>query len=167
MIDRSREGLKRIQQIVKDLRDFARLDQALLQEADLNAGVESTINIVRGHAKKRQIQIRSELNPIPQLKCYPAKLNQVLMNLIVNAIDASHEEGVVTVRTSAWNDSGVRIDVIDQGEGIDPAIQERIFDPFFTTKPIGEGTGLGLSISYVIVRDHQGASRCRASWDRS
>ena len=71
-----------------------------MQEADLNAGVESTINIVRGHAKKRQIQIRSELNPIPQLKCYPAKLNQVLMNLIVNAIDASHEEGVVTVRTS-------------------------------------------------------------------
>jgi two-component system NtrC family sensor kinase len=156
LIDRSREGLKRIQQIVKDLRDFARLDQSALQDADLNAGVESTINIVRGHAKKRQVQIRTELNPLPHLRCYPAKLNQVFMNLIVNAIDASREESVVTVRTSPLDDSGVRIDVIDQGQGIDPAIRERIFDPFFTTKPIGEGTGLGLSISYGIVRDHNG-----------
>jgi len=156
LIDRSREGLKRIQQIVKDLRDFARLDQSELQDADLNAGVESTINIVRGHAKKRHVQIRTDLNPLPHLRCYPAKLNQVLMNLIVNAIDASHEEGIVTVRTSSLNESGVRIDVIDQGHGIDPEIRERIFDPFFTTKAIGEGTGLGLSISYGIVRDHNG-----------
>jgi PAS domain S-box-containing protein len=156
LIDRSREGLKRIQQIVKDLRDFARLDESALQEADLNAGVESTINIVRGHAKKRQVQIQTDVKPLPHLRCYPAKLNQVLMNLIVNAIDASPEEGVVTVRTSALDEDGVRIDVIDQGAGIDPKIRERIFDPFFTTKPIGEGTGLGLSISYGIVRDHNG-----------
>jgi two-component system NtrC family sensor kinase len=156
LIDRSREGLKRIQQIVKDLRDFARLDESALQEADLNAGVESTINIVRGHAKKRQVQIFTDLHPLPHLRCYPAKLNQVIMNLIVNAIDASHPESAVTVRTCALDENGVRIDVIDQGQGIDPKIRERIFDPFFTTKPIGEGTGLGLSISYGIVRDHHG-----------
>ncbi len=157
LIDRSRDGLKRIQQIVKDLRDFARLDESDLQEADLNAGIESTINIVRGHAKKRLIEIRTELNPLPPVRCYPAKLNQVMMNLIANAIDASQDEGAVTVRTSAMVDGGVRIDVIDHGQGIDPSIRQRIFDPFFTTKPIGKGTGLGLSISYGIVRDHRGS----------
>lgn len=157
LIDRSRDGLKRIQQIVKDLRDFARLDQSELQDADLNAGIDSTINIVRGHAKKRQVEIRTEFHPLPPLRCYPAKLNQVMMNLIVNAIDASHDHGAVTVRTSALAEGGVRIDVIDQGEGIEPAIRQRIFDPFFTTKPIGKGTGLGLSISYGIVRDHRGS----------
>jgi PAS domain S-box-containing protein len=156
LIDRSREGLKRIQQIVGDLRDFARLDQGDLQDADLNAGVESTINIIRGYAKKRQIQIQTEFSPLPPLRCHAAKLNQVLMNLIVNAIDASHDEGIVTVRTSRLENDGVRIDVIDQGQGIDPVIRDRIFDPFFTTKPIGKGTGLGLSISYGIVRDHKG-----------
>jgi two-component system NtrC family sensor kinase len=156
LIDRSREGLKRIQQIVKDLRDFARLDQSDLQEADMNAGVESTINIIRGYAKRRQIQIQTELGKLPSLRCHAAKLNQVLMNLIVNAIDASHDQGIVTVRSSAEPDGSVRIDIIDRGEGIDPAIRQRIFDPFFTTKPIGKGTGLGLSISYGIVHDHRG-----------
>jgi two-component system, NtrC family, sensor kinase len=155
LIDRSREGLRRIQQIVKDLRDFARLDQGDLQEADLNAGIESTINIVRGHAKKRHVEIKAELGPLPPYRCYAAKLNQVVMNLIVNAIDASHDGSSVFVRSAA-DSTGIRIDVVDSGQGIEPAIRERIFDPFFTTKPIGQGTGLGLSISYGIIRDHKG-----------
>jgi PAS domain S-box-containing protein len=155
LINRSREGLRRIQQIVKDLRDFARLDHTDLQETDVNAGIESTINIVRGHAKKRQVEIKTELGQLPPYRCYAAKLNQVVMNLIVNAIDASHDGASVTVRTVS-DQQGIRIDVVDQGQGIEPAIRERIFDPFFTTKPIGQGTGLGLSISYGIIRDHKG-----------
>ena len=155
LIDRSREGLRRIQQIVKDLRDFARLDHTDLQEADVNAGIESTINIVRGHARRRQVEIKTELGQLPPYRCYPAKLNQVVMNLIVNAIDASHDGSSVTVRTTS-SPQGIRIDIVDQGQGIEPAIRERIFDPFFTTKPIGQGTGLGLSISYGIIRDHKG-----------
>jgi signal transduction histidine kinase len=155
MLGRSREGLRRIQQIVKDLREFARLDRGDYQEADLNAGVESTLNIVRGHAKKRQVQFETDLKPLPPFKCFPAKLNQVVMNLLTNAIDASPENGKVTVRTRA-DDGFVRIEVEDQGGGIDPAVRERIFDPFFTTKPLGKGTGLGLSISYGIVQEHNG-----------
>jgi PAS domain S-box-containing protein len=155
LTDRSREGLRRIQQIVKDLRDFARLDQSELQEADFNAGVESTLNIVRGYARKNQVEIKTELAPIGTLRCHPARLNQVVMNLVANAIDASKEGDVVTVRTSAA-DKAVRLDVIDHGHGIPPAIRDKIFDPFFTTKPVGRGTGLGLSISYGIVRDHHG-----------
>jgi signal transduction histidine kinase len=156
MLVRSREGLKRIQQIVRDLREFARLDAADLQDADLNAGIESTINIVRGVAKKHQVAIELQLQPLPPVACYPAKINQVVMNLVTNAIDACGEnDGKVIVRT-ARQDGEVRIEVADNGSGIPPDVRQRIFDPFFTTKPIGKGTGLGLSISYGIVQDHGG-----------
>jgi PAS domain S-box-containing protein len=155
LLERSREGLRRIQQIVKDLRDFARLDESDLHEIDLNAGIESTVNIVHGKAKKKRVQVDLQLAPLPMVSCYPAKINQVVMNLVTNAIDASPEGGKVTVRTEP-HDSTVRISVSDTGKGVPREIRGRIFDPFFTTKPIGEGTGLGLSISYGIVHDHGG-----------
>jgi signal transduction histidine kinase len=155
LFSRSRDGLRRIQQIVKDLRDFARLDESDLEEVDLNSGIESTLNIIQGHAKRKHVQLVSELEPLPRVTCYPAKVNQVVMNLVGNAIDASHDGGEVRVHTHADADH-VTIEVRDNGTGIPPAIREKIFDPFFTTKPQGEGTGLGLSISYGIVRDHGG-----------
>jgi PAS domain S-box-containing protein len=156
MLNRSREGLKRIQQIVRDLRDFARLDESDLHEVDLNAGIQSTVNIILGHAKKKQVKIETRFDPLlPPVACQPAKVNQVVMNLLSNAIDASNESGRVVVRTAAV-DGCARIEVEDEGSGIPPEVRERIFDPFFTTKPLGEGTGLGLSISYGIVNDHGG-----------
>ena len=93
------------------------------------------------------------------MTCYPAKLNQVILNLIANAIDACPPDGRVTVGTRPA-DGGVEITIADNGHGIDPAIQARIFDPFFTTKPVGKGTGLGLSISLGIVRAHGGTIHC-------
>ncbi|WP_428939288.1 PAS domain S-box protein [Fontivita pretiosa] len=155
LLVRSREGLRRIQQIVGDLRDFARLDQNQLQEADLNAGIESTVNIIQGLARKRQVRIELMLGQIPPVTCYPAKINQVVMNLLSNAIDACKPGDVVTVATRTEDEQAL-IEVADTGCGIDPSIRARIFDPFFTTKPIGQGTGLGLSISYGIVQDHSG-----------
>jgi PAS domain S-box-containing protein len=156
LLTRSREGLRRIQQIVKDLRDFARLDEADLHEVDLNDGIQSTANIVLGLAKKKRVKVEMDLKPLPTVSCYPAKLNQVVMNLIANAIQASHEGGTVTVRSRRNGDDTIIIQVADQGTGIPQKIRDRIFDPFFTTKPPGEGTGLGLSISYGIVQDHGG-----------
>ncbi len=156
MLARSRDGLKRIQQIVRDLRDFAHLGESDLQEADLNAGVQSTMNIIVGHARKKQVRLATELGTLPRVPCYPAKINQVILNLVANAIDASPEGGTVTVRTAAEN-GHARIEVIDRGPGIEAQVLDKIFDPFFTTKPPGEGTGLGLSISYGIVQDHGGA----------
>jgi signal transduction histidine kinase len=153
---RSREGLRRIQQIVKDLRDFARLDEGELQQADLNAGIESTINIIQGRARKKQVIIEKDLGSLPTLWCFPAKVNQVVMNLIANAIDACPDAGKVIVRSHAEADA-LCIEVIDNGPGIDATVRRRIFDPFFTTKPPGEGTGLGLSISYAIIQEHQGS----------
>src|SRR5205823_11986017 len=135
--------------------DFARLDQADVHDADLRAGIESTLNIIAGLAKKKRVTIQQELNGIPRVTCHPAKINQVVMNLLSNAIDACDEGGNVTVRTFR-DDQSACIQVIDTGKGIEPSIRERIFDPFFTTKPPGAGTGLGLSISYGIIRDHGG-----------
>jgi two-component system, NtrC family, sensor kinase len=155
VLARSAEGLSRIRQIVKDLRDFARLDESELKEADLNEGVRLTLNIVRGRAAKRGVGLEADLGPLPPVLCYPAKVNQVVLNLLANAIDACAEGGKVTVHTRAA-EGRVEVHVLDNGHGIDPAVRDRIFDPFFTTKPPGEGTGLGLSISHGIVQDHGG-----------
>jgi PAS domain S-box-containing protein len=152
---RSREGLRRIHQIVRDLRDFARLDEGDIQDADLNAGIVSTINIIQGYARRKRVSIETKLESIPPVRCHAAKINQVVMNLLSNAIDASHEETSVTVSTGC-NGKGVYISVADTGTGIEAAVRERIFDPFFTTKPPGHGTGLGLSISYGIVKAQGG-----------
>jgi PAS domain S-box-containing protein len=157
LMARSREGLDRIRRIVNDLRDFARLDDSDLQDADLNAGIASTVNIIAaGAARLKDVQIEQRLaSVIPLVACYPGKINQVVMNLLANAIDASPAGGKVTVESRA-TPRHVEIAVSDQGPGIDPAIRHRIFDPFFTTKAPGDGTGLGLSISYGIVREHGG-----------
>ncbi|HMB03929.1 MAG TPA: PAS domain S-box protein [Isosphaeraceae bacterium] len=155
LIDRSGEGLRRIRQIVKDLRDFARLDEGDLKEVDLNEGIVSTVNIILGRAKTQGVELDMDLAPLPLVTCYPGKVNQVVLNLLSNAIDACSGGGKVTVRTRADSDT-VSIHVLDTGHGIPAAIRDKIFDPFFTTKPVGQGTGLGLSISYGIVQSHEG-----------
>ncbi len=155
LIARSRDGLKRIQQIVGHLRLFAHLDEGDVNEADLIEGIESTAAILIGYARKKSITLKMELTPIPTVSCNLAKVNQVVMNLLTNAIDASPEGGTVHVRTRP-EAGGVRIEVADAGCGIEESVRARIFDPFFTTKPVGQGTGLGLSISYGIVKDHGG-----------
>ncbi len=155
LLGRSDDGLRRIQRVVNDLRLFARLDERDLKDADLNAGIESTVTIVRGSARRGDVDLQLDLEPLPLVACQPARINQVVMNLLSNAIDATSRGGKVFVR-SRNDGASVRIEVSDTGEGIDPSVVDRIFDPFFTTKPVGQGTGLGLSISYGIVRDHEG-----------
>ncbi len=157
MLPRSREGLARIQQIVKDLRDFARQDTLgeVQASVDLNLGIESTVNIAIGRAKKQKVELEMDLLPLPPITCRPAKINQVVLNLLVNALDACHEGGKVIIRSFAMKDE-VILQVVDNGHGIDDAISQRIFDPFFTTKSQGQGTGLGLSISHGIITEHNG-----------
>jgi len=158
LIDRTREGLRRIERIVKDLRLFARVDEGEWNEVDLNPGIESSINMVTGYARKQGVALVSQLEPLPPFLCKGARIHQVVVNLLMNAIDATPAGGRVTVRSRFDKAADqVVIEVLDTGPGVDPAIRDRIFDPFFTTKPVGQGTGLGLSISYGIVHEHGGS----------
>jgi PAS domain S-box-containing protein len=157
---RSREGLSRIQQIVRDLREFSRQEAVgtVQQGTELNTGIAATVNIVRGQAKSNGVELEMDLTPIPGITCSPSRINQVVLNILTNAIDASGTGGKVLIGTRSV-DGGVEIWVTDTGPGIDPVVRDRIFDPFFTTKPQGKGTGLGLSISHGIVADHGGSIR--------
>jgi signal transduction histidine kinase len=154
LLHESREGVSRVRQIVQDLKDFSHVDESEWQWADLHQGLESTLNIVSSELKYKADVVR-ELGELPLVECIPSQLNQVFMNLLVNAAQAMEVRGVITLRSGCAADE-VWIQVADNGSGIAPEFQPRIFDPFFTTKPIGKGTGLGLSLSYGIVRKHGG-----------
>jgi signal transduction histidine kinase len=157
LIVRSGEGLRRIQKIVLDLRGFSGEEAAeeVQENSNLNSGVEVALNIVSGRAASKGIILAAELTPLPGISCRAARINQVILNLLLNAIDASHEGGIVRARSRPVP-AGVELQVIDAGTGIAPEVRPRIFDPFFTTKPPGQGTGLGLSVSYAIVAQQGG-----------
>ena len=142
LIERTREGLRRIEQIVKDLRLFARVDEGDWNEVDLNPGIESSVNMVQGYARKKGVRLVTDLEPLPLVRCRGARVHQVVVNLLMNAIDACKAEGTVTVRTRPETE-GIRIEVADTGCGIEPEIRERIFDPFFTTKTDRRGDRTG------------------------
>lgn len=155
LLEECSDGLERVKRIVQDLRDFSRVDHSEWQEADLNRGLESTLNVVRNEVKyKAEVVLR--LGDIPLVHCLAAQLNQVFMNLIVNAAHAIAEKGTITIATGvegAW----VWVQVEDNGCGMPPDVKRRIFEPFFTTKAVGKGTGLGLSMSFSIVQKHRGS----------
>jgi signal transduction histidine kinase len=153
----SMEGITRVKKIVQDLKDFSHADtHQEWQQADLHQGIESTINIVASEVKYKADVVR-EFGILPDIECLPTQLNQVFMNLLVNAAHAMGDvRGTITIRTGTEGES-VWLEFSDNGSGIPAEIQARIFDPFFTTKPLGKGTGLGLSLAYGIIQKHQGA----------
>ncbi len=151
-----REGAERVRDIVQNLRTFSRLDEAELKPTDIHEGIESTLRILSRYFSVGTIELVRDFGDLPAIEAYSAKLNQVWMNLLVNAAQAvGSNPGTVTISTRATDDK-VYVAISDTGCGIDPAVAGRIFDPFFTTKSVGEGTGLGLSISFGIIEDHGG-----------
>jgi signal transduction histidine kinase len=156
LLARAEDGLARVKRIVLDLRAFSRLDEAALQDADLDAGIERTLAILGHLAKERGVRVEQRRGTNAPYPCFSARLDQVVLNLATNAIQACGPGGLVRVRTIEEPDGGVTIEVRDDGEGVPEALRARIFDPFFTTKPVGQGVGLGLSISYRIVEEHGG-----------
>lgn len=155
LLAESQDGLDRVTRIVQDLKNFSRVDQAEQQLADLNAALKSTLNVVRNELKYKA-EVILELGDLPPVDCLPAQINQVFMNLLVNAAQAIHEHGKIFVRSGVEHGQ-VWFEIEDTGIGIAPEVRQRIFDPFFTTKPVGKGTGLGLSISYdIVVKRHHG-----------
>jgi signal transduction histidine kinase len=157
LLAESREGIERVKKIVLDLRDFSHSGQSDAAEwnfADIHRGLESTLNIVWSELKYKA-EVRKEYGELPPVECMLSQLNQVFLNLLVNAAHSIDGRGVITISTSHIGDE-VCIGISDTGSGISPENLKHIFDPFFTTKPIGTGTGLGLALSYGIVKKHHG-----------
>jgi signal transduction histidine kinase len=159
----SRDGMGRVSKIVQSLKDFSRSDaQQQWEWADLHSGIDSTLNILASDLR-RVAEVRKEYGVLPLVECVASQVNQVIMNLLVNAGHAiGAQRGLITIRTGSA-DGQAWIEIGDSGCGIPEAVLPRIFDPFFTTKAIGKGTGLGLSISYGIVHQHGGRIEVRTA----
>jgi two-component system, NtrC family, sensor kinase len=173
-----RVGSERIRQIVLSLRSFSRLDEAEMKPVDIHEGIDNTLlilqNRLRTDAKSAGIQIIKRYGDLPLVDCYAGQMNQVFMNLLVNAIDAlemvgeypevyqrstskEHSSPAIEIQTQMRDSEWVSIRIADNGPGIPEIFQQRLFDPFFTTKPIGKGTGLGLAISHrIVIEKHKG-----------
>lgn len=150
----NKEAISRITEIVKSLKNFARLDESEYKKADINEGIKNTILLIK-HELKNKIELKTDFAELPLVLCYPNLLNQVFMNLIMNAIQSIEDTGTIEIITQIANNK-VLISISDTGVGISEKNLLKIFDPGFTTKGMGVGTGLGLSICYQIIQKHKG-----------
>ncbi|OCQ94310.1 PAS domain-containing sensor histidine kinase [Nostoc sp. MBR 210] len=166
-------GANRISEIVASLRSFSRLDESDLKVANIHQGLDSTLMILEhrlvSKTDRPKILVIKEYGNLPLVECYAGQLNQVFMNILLNAIDALEENfqqltPTIYIRTAMPNSTQVKISIIDNGAGMSDEVRQKIFDPFFTSKPVGKGTGMGLSISYQIITNrHQGSLECISS----
>jgi PAS domain S-box-containing protein len=155
LLAESKDGLGRVRKIVQDLKSFSHVGEQAWQPADLHQGLDSTLNIVWNELKYK-CTIKKEYADLPKVYCLISQLNQVFMNLLVNAGQAIESQGEISIRTARHGADCVLIEICDSGKGIAPEHLNRIFEPFFTTKAVGKGTGLGLSLSYSIIERHHG-----------
>ena len=148
-------GIGQISEVISNLKNFSRLDRSKVADFDLHEGIDSSIRI--GYAQLQKREVRKEFGKIPHVSCSPSQINQVILNLLSNAAQATRDnEGIITVRTGMRDAAHVAVEVADNGHGIPADVLPKIFDPFFTTKGVGKGTGLGLSICYKIIENHGG-----------
>lgn len=160
------DGARRTKEIVLGLRNFSRLEEAMLKEIDVRESLDNTLNLLQGEIKNR-IQIHRQYEPVPNILCYASQINQVFMNILSNAVQAIDGPGQIWISTmpiksSSERSGQVQISIQDSGKGMSSDVLEKIFDPFFTTKGVGQGTGLGLSISYGIIQNHGGEIQVRS-----
>lgn len=156
LLESCKEGAERTRQIVLDLRNFSRLDEANVKEVNIHEGIDSTLNILHNKYKNRINIVKEYDETLPLVTCLAGQINQVFMNILANAAQAIEKEGTVTIKTE-HDGNNACIYIIDNGKGISKENISKIFDPFFTTKDVGEGTGLGLSVTYGIIQNHNGS----------
>jgi len=154
LLEGIKEGANRSSQIVKGLRSFSRLDEEKCQLYDIHEGIESSLILLHNKIKNR-ISIHKHYGDFNEVECFPSKLNQVVMNILTNSIQAIEGDGDIYIQTTS-SDTGIKIFIKDNGKGMSPEVKKHIFEPFYTTKDVGKGTGLGLSISFGIIEQHQG-----------
>lgn len=156
LVSDTNDGVQRVKEIVRNLRSFARMDAQARTKADLNEGIRSTLKLINNQISANT-RINLSLDEIPLVFCNPGEINQVLLNILVNAAQALEGQSEPTLNIASKVDQDwVEIKIGDNGKGMTQQVQKRIFEPFYTTKEIGKGTGLGLSISYGIISHHQG-----------
>ena len=160
LVVESQEGVHRVAEIVADLRSFSRADNDAADVVDVHEALASTLNVARPKLKPN-VEVVREFGELPSIRGHLGQLNQVFMNLVVNAVDAMDGSGSLFIATRHEGQE-IIVSIRDTGSGIDSDTQKRIFDPFFTTKPVGAGTGLGLSISYGIIQRHGGRIECHS-----
>jgi two-component system NtrC family sensor kinase len=182
LIASCQDGARRTKDIVLGLRNFSRLEETKLQEVDIQLSLDTTLNLLQGELKNR-IEVHRQYEPTPLIHCYASQINQVLMNILSNAVQAIDGQGNIWLSTMVLKEKKgakdssetsqspnkynskigwVQISIQDSGRGMPPETLEKIFDPFFTTKGVGQGTGLGLSISYGIIQNHGGEIQVRS-----
>ncbi|MDA3904363.1 MAG: ATP-binding protein [Desulfuromusa sp.] len=154
LIEESSDGAVRVRDIVQNLKSFSRIDQTEFTQANINECLESTLAIAMNEIKYKAT-VEKDFGELPLLSCHPQQLNQVFLNILVNAAQAIEEKGEIKIKTQA-KDGNIVIAISDNGSGISEEIRDKIFEPFFTTKEVGKGTGLGMSVSYEIIKNHQG-----------
>ncbi len=154
LLSESREGIERVKTIISAMKDFSHIEEEEFKQADLHRGIETTLNVVNNELKYKAEVVR-DFGELPHVECIASQINQVIMNLLVNAAHAIEDFGKITIRTRHQGDT-VTLEVEDTGKGIASEHLNRIFEPFFTTKGIGKGTGLGLSLSFNIIKKHNG-----------
>jgi signal transduction histidine kinase/ActR/RegA family two-component response regulator len=154
LLNETQEGTERVKEIVLNLKSFARIDEAEVKDADINEGILSALKMVHNELKYH-CEIKTELGDIPIIQCYPGQLNQVFLNMLINASQAIKDRGTVTLSTTK-TPTHILISIKDTGCGIPEELLSKLYDPFFTTKEVGQGTGLGLSISHGIILKHGG-----------
>jgi PAS domain S-box-containing protein len=154
LLKESREGIGRVTKIVQDLKDFSRIDNLDWALVDLELALNSTLNIVANDVREKAEIVR-DYGRIPPVECLGSQMNQVFMNLLINAAQAIESHGTISIRTG-MREANVWVEIADTGKGIPAEIQKRIFEPFFTTQVVGKGIGLGLSLAYSIVQKHHG-----------
>ncbi len=160
LLEEGKTGISDISEMIQNLKNFSRMDKAKIAHTNLNQGLDSVLNIAKNQIKNK-VEVIKEYGDIPDITCSPSQINQVFLNLVVNAAQAIEEKGVIRLNTRQEGNNVVVV-IEDNGHGIPDDIVPKIFDPFFTTKKVGQGTGLGLSIVHTIIEDHGGHIQCQS-----
>jgi signal transduction histidine kinase len=155
LVQESQDGLDRVRNIVQSLRNFAHAESQVMGDVDLLSCLENTL-VVAGNQIAERAEVVRNLSPMPAVQCIEGQINQVLMSLLINAVQSIDERGTITV-CNGFDAKGAWISVEDTGCGMSETVRARLFEPFFTTKPVGQGTGLGLSVAWdIVVNKHAG-----------
>lgn len=155
LLAESHEGIERVKTIISAMRDFSHIEDEEFKFADLHRGIDTTLNVVNNELKYKA-RIIKDFGELPEVECIISQINQVVMNLLVNAAHAIEDFGEIVIRTRCKSNLAI-VEVEDDGKGIADESLHRIFEPFFTTKPVGKGTGLGLSLAFNILEKHNGS----------